>query len=646
MNFFGYQEKARRNTAVLVALFIVAILLISMAVYGAVVIGAVVGQFFFVDQQSGLFGYSSNQMWNVELFLWVSAATLAVILGGSAYRIHTLSQGGGTAVAEMLGGSRLPASAKGPLDRRLLNVVEEMAIASGLPVPPVFILEQSGVNAFAAGFTPSDTVIGVTRGAVELLSRDELQGVIAHEFSHIFNGDSAMKMRMMGMLYGITLVSDAGIGLLTMKRTSRYSRDRGTHPGLVVIGLLLFIVGTIGVVIADMIKRAVSRQREYLADAAAVQFTRNPEGIANALKVIGGYKQGSKINHHSAGQASHFFFGNALKSWYSSDWWATHPPLEERIRRIEPGFKGRFNKVDVKVRSSANMAQASADFMVSSGDRVAHSQVNPEAVLAMVGNPGPESLQEAKLILKKMPARVTDFAHDPYTARAAVYALLIDSDAVQRKIQLQVLEKSADPNVFRETLEILPDVEALSDELRLPLVEMVMPALKEMSMPQYQLFKKSVGALIKADHQVSLFEFSLYRMVIRRLNGEFGRSGAIEVKYHRMKTLLPQCQVLLTLLARTGHGVREDGGEKPFSEAMAMLAEGEHSMLERRESRLSHFDQALIQLNMATPELKEMVLKAALHCVVCNGMISLKEGELLRVIADGLDCPLPPLTMA
>ncbi len=638
MNFFGYQEKARRNSTILVALFIIAIALITVAVYGAVVVGILAGELF-IDQS----GFSSDQLWSRELFLWVSAGTLLVILGGSAYRIHTLSKGGGSAVAEMLGGSRLPSSTKEPLDRRLLNVVEEMAIASGLPVPPVFILEQSGINAFAAGFTPSDTVIGVTRGAVELLSRDELQGVIAHEFSHIFNGDSAMKMRMMGLLYGITLISDTGIGLMTLKRTSRYSRGRGSHPAVIVIGLLLFIVGTVGMVIADMIKRAVSRQREYLADAAAVQFTRNPEGIGNALKVIGGYKQGSRVDHGAAREASHFFFGNALKSWYSSDWWATHPPLEDRIRRIDPAFRGHFDKVDTGARTFANQTQASVDFMVSSGNRVALSQVNSDAVLAMVGNPGPESLQEARGILKKMPARVRDFAYDPYTARAAVYALLLDSDTKQRKIQLQVFEKTADPNVFRETLDILSDVASMPLELRLPLAEIVMPALKEMSFSQYQMFKKSVGALIKADHQVSLFEFSLYRMVIRRLNGEFGKSTAVKVKYHQMKALLPHCRVLLSVLARTGHG---EEGEKPFVEAMSMLAEGEHTMLERRESRLSHFDQSLTELNMATPALKEAVLKAALHCVLSNGVVFVKEGELLRVIADGLDCPLPPLTMA
>jgi len=640
MNFFGYQEQARKNTTVLIALFILSIVLITVAVYFAIVGGIVIGQFFFVDQRSGFMGFSLAQLASMNLFYWAAGITLAVILGGSIYRIHELSKGGGAAVARMLGGNRLPSSSRNPLNRRLLNVVEEMAIASGLPVPPVFILEQSGVNAFAAGFSPSDTVVGVTRGAVELLNRDQLQGVIAHEFSHILNGDSAMKMRMMGLLFGITLVSDAGIALMTMKHTPRYSRDRGTHPALLVTGFLLFLVGTIGLVMADFIKRAVSRQREFLADASAVQFTRNPSGIADALKVIGGYKRGSRVSHVAAGQASHFFFGNAIKSWYASDWWATHPPLEERIRRIEPGFKGSFEKVNFQSRALENSAAAAAEMMVASGDRVTHSNVSAANVLAKVGAPDIASMQEASLLMAKMPARIRDFSHDPYTARAAVYALLLNNDSQKRRVQLQVLQKTADPNVFRETLDIQADIAKLAPELRLPLVEMVMPALKEMSLPQFTAFKKAVRAVIKADHTVSMFEFILYRMVIRRLNGEFGRSAPSPVNYHRIRSVLPHASVLLALLALTGHG---DNAQSVFNESMAMLEEGEYTLPERKDARLSHFDKALTELNTAAPHLKESVLKAAVHCVVCNGVISVKEGELLRAVADGLDCPLPPL---
>ncbi|MDX8403281.1 MAG: M48 family metallopeptidase, partial [Mariprofundaceae bacterium] len=629
-------------TAILIALFVLSVILISMAVYFAIVAGVVVGQIFVVDQRTGFMGFSSDQLWSLELFYISTGITLVVIMGGSAYRIRELSQGGGAAVAQMLGGTRLPSASRNPLDRRLLNVVEEMAIASGLPVPPIYLLEQQGINAFAAGFTPSDTVIGITRGAVELLNRDQLQGVMAHEFSHILNGDSAMKMRMMGLLFGITIVSDTGIAMMTMKRTSRYSRDRGVHPALLIIGLLLFIVGTVGLVMADFIKRAVSRQREYLADASAVQFTRNPSGIADALKIIGGYKNGSKVSHVATGQASHFFFGNAIKSWYASDKWATHPPLEERIRRIEPGFKGKFEKINFQARSLTNSSQASAELMVAPDDQVAVSHVSPDAVFSKVGRPDIESIQEATLLMAKMPARIREFSHDPYTARAAVYALLLNRDREKKKVQLQVLEKTADPNVFRETLEIQSELEKLALELRLPLAEMVMPALKEMSLPQYKAFKKSVSVVIKADHEISLFDFILYRMLIRRLDGEFGSSVPLPVKYHRMKRVLPYAAVLMALLARTGHG---ENAPSVFSESMALLAEGEHLILDKKSARLSHFDKALTELNMASPSLKESILKAALHCVVCNGVISVKEGELLRAVADGLDCPMPLLVI-
>lgn len=640
MNFFGYQEQARRNTAVLVALFALAVVLVTIAVYFAIVFGVAIGQIFAMDSRSGFTGFSESQLWSRELFLGSTAITLVVILGGSAWRIYTLSQGGGAAVARMLGGSKLPMASREPLNRRLLNVVEEMAIASGLPVPPVFLLPQSGINAFAAGFTPSDTVIGITQGAVELLSRDQLQGVVAHEFSHILNGDSAMKMRMMGLLHGITLVSDAGIVLLTMKRTPRYSRDRGTHPALIVIGLLLFGVGTVGVVAADLIKRAVSRQREFLADASAVQFTRNPAGIAGALKIIGGYKAGSKIDHAAAGQASHFFFGNAIRSWYAKDWWATHPPLKERIRRIEPGFRGEFERVSFRSRALENSAAAAAELLVAPDDQVAAVNVSPDRLLERVGTPDLDAVQEATLLMARMPPRLRDFAHDPYTARAAVYALLLNHDSAKRKVQLQVLEKSADPGVFRETLDVQPLISTLAPELRLPLAEMVMPALKELSVQQFAGFRKAVTAVIKADHTVSLFEFAIYRMVIRRLKGEFSKSVPLPVKYGNIEPLLPHVTVVLALLARIGHG---SGAPRVFAESMAMLKQGDHAMPDRSASRLSGFDKALGELNLAAPHLKEQVLKAAVNCVTCNGVISVKEGELLRVVADGLDCPLPPL---
>lgn len=644
MDFFGLQEQARRNTAVLIVLFVLAVALIVLAVYAAVVGGVLVGQVFFMDQRSGFSGFSADDLWNRRAFFWISGITVAVIAAGSVWRIHVLRQGGGAAVAEMLGGLRLASGGQDVLLRRLLNVVEEMAIASGLPVPAVYLLEQNGINAFAAGFSPSDTVIGVTRGAVELLNRDELQGVIAHEFSHILNGDARIKMHLMGLLFGITLVSDAGIAMMTSRHSVRYSsRERGSHPALLIVGMLLFAVGTIGAVMADLIKRAVSRQREFLADAAAVQFTRNPAGLAGALKIIGGYREGAVIHHGKAREASHFFFGNALKSYRKRDWWATHPPLEERIRRIEPHFRGGFEAVDAAKRRASMIAEASAGFVESASLPVTKATV--ENIMGSVGNPGREHLQQARKLLDRMPERLVDFAHDPYTARAAVYALLLDSDARRRTVQLEVLKKGADANVFHETLEIQPQLEQLAPELRLPLLDMMLPTLKTLSKPQYAAFRKNVIALIKSDHQVSLFEYTLHRILLRHLHSAFVSAAPEPVRYHSLSPLLRECACVLAMLLRFG---AHTDATKVFAGAMKRLAGGDDvpAMPDEKSCRLAHAEHALRRLAQAAPEAKRRLLAACVQCVLADGRVAVKEMEMLRAIAEALDCPMPPLLIA
>ncbi|MFQ5582302.1 MAG: M48 family metallopeptidase [Mariprofundaceae bacterium] len=636
MDFFGQQEQARKHTSWLIVLFTAAVILIVLAVYLAVTAGLFFGQYYQGNQHY----FFVETLWNPNRFLWVTGITIAVIAGGSWFRMYQLKEGGGAAVAEMLGGSRVPASMNDPLLRRLLNVVEEMAIASGLPVPPVYLLEQSGINAFAAGFAPSDAVITVTRGAIELLNRDELQGVIAHEFSHIFNGDTRLKMRLMGLLFGVTLISDTGGFLLTARHSVRYSsRGRGTHPALVVIGILLFVVGTIGAVFADMIKRAVSRQREFLADAAAVQFTRNPEGIAGALKVIGGYKEGSRVSHPAAQQASHFFFGNALKSWKEKDWWATHPPLEERIRRIEPCFQGRIENINAKSRRITVAEEAALGFTEAPSS--AAVAVNAKMIMDSVGNPGWEHLKQARALIARIPERLCDFAHDPYTARATVYTLLLGAGSSQRSVQLQVLEKSADANVFRETLEILPVAKKLAPELRLPLLDMMLPALKSLSQAQSKAFRKNITAMIKADHKINLFEYMLHRMLMRHLRPSFANAEPKSAQYQGLHPLLNDCAWVLAMLSRFGSHADP---ERVYADSMAMLGgSGAPEMPDEKACRLSRFDRALNKLALASPEAKRLLLQACVQVVLSDGRVVVKEMELLRTIADAMDCPMPPI---
>ena len=336
MDFFERQDQARRNTKLLVAYFIAAVILIVAAVY--LVIAAL---FLREKYEPGTIAW----LWHAKLFWGVTLGTLAIILGGTLYKMSEVSGGGG-AVAKMLGGRLLNPGTQDEHERKLLNVVEEMSIASGTPVPEVYVLDQEeSINAFAAGHTTNDAAIGVTRGCARTLSRDELQGVIGHEFSHILNGDMRLNVRLIGIVHGILCIAILGrILLRTGSSSSSGSGNRkGSNP-LPVIGVALLIIGGIGVLFGRLIKSAVSRQREFLADAAAVQFTRNPAGLSGALKKIGGYVFGSRLLTPHAEEASHLYFGNGLgEAWFGL--MATHPPLDERIRAIDPSFDGKYPDV-------------------------------------------------------------------------------------------------------------------------------------------------------------------------------------------------------------------------------------------------------------------------------------------------------------
>ena len=280
-------------------------------------------------------------LWNPQLFLLAAVGTLAVIALGSGFKTLELAQGG-SSVATMLGGRLVAPTTTDPDERKLRNVVEEMAIAAGVPVPQVYLLpEEQGINAFAAGHSTSDAVVAVTAGAVRLLTRDELQGVIGHEFSHILNGDMRLNLRLMGIVFGILCL--AVIGRVLLYTRSRSSKDKNPLP---LLGLALIVIGWIGVFFGRLIQAAVSRQREFLADASSVQFTRNPAGLAARSRKIGGLSFGSKLEAAHAEEASHMFFGNGMSESFFH-LMETHPPLAERIRAIDPSFDGTFPPVSV-----------------------------------------------------------------------------------------------------------------------------------------------------------------------------------------------------------------------------------------------------------------------------------------------------------
>jgi len=332
VNFFSAQDQARRSSRRLVAAYIAATIAIVLGVT------AVVGFALFNFSQSS-YGYTSGQFIREQapLLLGTALLTALFIFGSSLYKISRLSAGGGKVAVDM-GGTPVATDVQDPLRRRLRNVVEEMAIASGVPVPEIYVMEEEhGINAFAAGFSPSDAAIAVTRGTLELLDRDELQGVIAHEFSHILNGDMKLNVRLMGVLFGIMVLGL--IGRMVVRGGYHSSiissrRDRNA-PVVLIVGIGLVILGGVGVFFARMIKAGVSRQREFLADASAVQFTRQSQGIASALKKIGGYSEGSKISATDPEEVSHMLFGSGSSLL---GMFATHPPLVDRIQALDPAF--------------------------------------------------------------------------------------------------------------------------------------------------------------------------------------------------------------------------------------------------------------------------------------------------------------------
>lgn len=625
MDFFAHQERARRNTGVLVGLFVLAVLCIIVSIF-------LVAQAVFVAQGDG------EVRW--DMLGYVAAATLLVVGGGSLFKVQQLSQGG-AAVAQLLGARPVMADTPDRLEKQLRNVVEETAIASGTPVPGVYVMDgEAGINAFAAGFTPSDAVVAVTRGCLEQLNRDELQGVIAHEFSHVANGDMRLNIRLMGVLHGILCIALAGRILLRSGfHTSGRSRGKGGGgaAAIVAFGGSLVAIGFIGVLFAKLIKAAVSRQREFLADASAVQFTRNPAGIAGALKKIGGF--GSKLQSPQAEAASHMLFGNGLgRSWLSA--LATHPPLAERIARIDKYFRQELAARQHTERMAAPAPETPAGM---AGLSTAAGAVPSSLLIEQIGNPTTEHIDYTQRLLQSLPLSVSRAVREGFTARAVIYALLLDADPELRRAQLAELRDGEDLPTLQAAIDLAPRVKQLGAEVRLPLVDLVLPALREMSPRQYEQFAGNVRRLIESDQQLTLFEFTLQKVLMRHLAGAFGRRPSYKVRYRSLEPLREECRVVLSALAYAGHETDAEAATA-FRDGAAMLQLREPLTLGSREDcTLARLDDVLGLLAQCSPPSKQLLLRACAHAASQDGQIWPWEAEILRAVADTLDCPVPPV---
>lgn len=645
MDFFEAQDRARRATGKLVALYLIAVVLIIASIYLIAVI---------------LFGYtgqvpsgapSGEYLWHPGLFLTVSTIIVITILIGTLFRVFQLRRGG-AAVAEMLGGRKIEPSTNDPKERQLVNIVEEISIASGMPVPDIYVLDkEENINAFAAGYTSGDAAVGITRGALEQLNRDEIQGVIAHEFSHIFNGDMRLNIRLIGILNGILLLHVMGMILM---RSTMYSgamrggvgRGGGKGGGgnatiaIILFGLALVIIGYIGMIFGRMIQAAISRQREYLADAAAVQYTRNPDGLAGALRKIGQKKDGGKIKDGHAMELSHLFFARSFHSALDK-LFATHPPLEKRINAIDPSHDKEHEKMKEKIRRNLERDHVAGSTKPEKAGGMMGREIlpgiSPEFLLGAIGSLGREQLTHAGRLLQSIPAELRQAAHEPLGAETLVYGLLITGQKLQTPAWLR---EAAGDDIADHLDQLLPQLNNARRSWYLPLAELSLPALRQMSKSQYKIFRQSVERLTHADNQISLFEFVLEKMIIRQLDTAFSDRKKPEIRHHHLKTLGEEMTALLSSLAHASADDAEKAWRAGVASIEKFLPEG-MSLLPREQATLEKLDRALDELAASANPVKKYVLTAAIHCVASDQQITNDEAELLRAVGEALDTPIP-----
>jgi Zn-dependent protease with chaperone function/uncharacterized tellurite resistance protein B-like protein len=645
--FFQRQETARANTSWLVILFLIAVVgIVGTSFFVGYVIADVAGE-------ASAKNPAVKQMDPLGVAVLCGCVAGIVIVVGSLYQIVVLRAGGGSGVAESVGGRPLVSDTATTDEKRVLNVVEEMAIASGTPVPPVYLLDEPGINAFAAGYRPSDAVIGVTRGAIENLNREQLQGVIAHEFSHILNGDMRINIRMIGILHGILLLSLLGRMLFESVRfmgSGRSSSDDKNRGGIVILlivgGLALMLIGGIGSFIGGLIKAAVCRQREYLADASAVQFTRNPNGIGGALKRIASIAAHGRIAHPNASVASHMFFSEGI-SQSLSGLMATHPPLTKRILAIDPTWDGSLTST---LKSSslapaggsglgASATMGFAEAPVEANELVAANVVR-EAV-EHVGAPEDVHRQYSASLLASMDGDLRTAAGDPFSARALVFALLLDRDAAIADRQLEQLRGTMEPRLVELTERLRPRVMVAPEAMRLPLVDLALPMLRRMSMAQYKQFTRAFDALVQADQRLSIFEWTLAQVLRRNLRTQYTTTKDIRTLHRNFVGLVDEVSLLLSMLARVGHEPEQVG--HAFEIAAAKVPGVTPRLLSANECSFAQLDNALRNLRRSSERRRGELLDACATSVAADGIVKVREAELLRGIADLLECPMPPL---
>ena len=628
MDFFAHQDATKRATRRLVVLFAISVACIVAGV-SAVAVAA----------------FSSSHVSKLEVVIGAAAVTLAVIAIGSLARMAQLRHGG-AAVAQMLGGREVDPGTRDASERRFVNVVEEMAIASGTPVPRMFVLdEEGGINAFAAGWNARDAAVAVTRGALEQLDRDELQGVVAHEFSHVFHGDMRLNTRLIGVLAGIVCLVSIGEVLLRSMRHSRGRKNDGA-AAIAALGIALMAIGSIGAFFAGLIKAAVSRQREYLADSSAVAYTRNPLGIGRALWRIG--KSSGSIQRAGAREASHMFFADGFTHWLGS-LGATHPPVAQRIERVMPGYlaanargagseflaakEAEAKSANVAAPASAAAFAGAAGFAGAEQTRTRNRAVGANDAVSSVGSFDAAAIDSARQLLASLPLDVAAAAHDARRAPALLLALAFDRDPKQTA-QLPVLDEAT----AHDARNLAAQVRSLPMTARLPLAELCAPRIATLDEQGREALLRELRALAHADGEVTAFEMALLFLAERSAAGPHAQRTSGRMLH--LGAALSEIETVLSWMAHAGGG----DAAAAFQRSRDALPGIPPLQLQPDIARVrADAEHSVARLDRLAPQGKRLLLHALATIAAHDGAIAPAEGELLRALAACWGCPMPPL---
>ena len=641
MNFFEHQALARRNTRVMVVLFLFAVVAVVVA------IDLLVAIIYMVASESDT---ATLRVVPQPVWLASSLITLGIIFVVSLVNVIKLA-GGGAKVAQMMGARLVASNSQDRLERRLLNIVEEMSIASGVRLPQVYIMDgEKAINAFAAGWSVSGATVCVTRGTLERLSRDELQGVIGHEFSHILNGDMGLNIRMIGVLAGIVAIGSVGGFVM---RNAFEADDFRAAIALFLVGLLVFAIGYTGLFFARLIKASVSRQREFLADASSVQFTRNPDGIAGALDLIRASGAGTLIQGRYAEDLSHMFFGQSVKMRFTA-LFATHPQIEERIRRVHPGFQPSAYRGRRAAEAASSEAPAEAAGFAGeeataarpAGRRrvdngIAWGRSAGESA-QLVGTLQPGKIDAATRLLAALPAGLRECVRESDGACAAIISLLFAPQEEVMREQLAAMKQAGLDSLAAGAAAAAPLTRGLGLGFHLPVVDLALPAIKAAPEMARKELLGGLEAVINADRRVSLHEFVVLALVRHQLAAQT-RPPAARAKIAELQA---EAAVILSIVAHAG--TRADAeGVRGEALRLAMIAGSATMGIPEQQAAgqlsLSAAAAALEALRRLAPLEKARLVKGLFAAVTADGTIRIGEAELLRLVGAVLDCPLPPM---